>query len=142
MSTINVVRYFFYKNAMPKDKARLERMVALAYQTARDRKLHPKAILIRSDFHDTTTVNGKNAKDPSGWHVTLCYKDKEQLESGSHVACHAYTAGKDIWDLVESTHAGEKSDDTPRRHNKKPVWPSWDELEEAPEIGYGHLPDE
>lgn len=47
MSTVNIVRYFFYKGMMPQDKSRLERMVALAYQTARDRKLHPRAILIR-----------------------------------------------------------------------------------------------
>lgn len=32
---------------MPKDPELLQNMVSLAYQTARDRKLYPKAILIR-----------------------------------------------------------------------------------------------
>lgn len=32
---------------MPKDPELLQNMVSLAYQTARDRKLYPKSILIR-----------------------------------------------------------------------------------------------
>lgn len=47
MSTINMIRYFFYKSKLPRDPERLRALVALAYQTARDRKLYPKAILIR-----------------------------------------------------------------------------------------------
>lgn len=47
MSTINMVKYYFYKGMMPKDMEFLQNMISLAYQTARDRKLYPKAILIR-----------------------------------------------------------------------------------------------
>lgn len=47
MSTVNIVKYYFYKGMMPQDKELLRNMVSLAYQTARDRKLYPKAILIR-----------------------------------------------------------------------------------------------
>ena len=32
---------------VPKDQDRLRQLVALVYQTARDRKLYPKAVLIR-----------------------------------------------------------------------------------------------
>lgn len=48
MSTVNLVKYYFYRGMMPKDPELLQNMVSLAYQTARDRKLYPKAILIRS----------------------------------------------------------------------------------------------
>ena len=47
MSTVNIVKYYFYKGMLPADKDLLRNMVALAYQTARDKKLHPKSILIR-----------------------------------------------------------------------------------------------
>ena len=50
MSTINIVKYFFYKGTMPKNEKLLSSMVALAYQSARDQKLYPKAILIRWAF--------------------------------------------------------------------------------------------
>ncbi|KEZ43388.1 hypothetical protein SAPIO_CDS4557 [Scedosporium apiospermum] len=142
MSTINMVKYYFYKDMLPSNQRQLEQLVALAYQTARDRKLHPKAVLIRSGFHDTTTARGRRIKDPKGWHVTICYKDSNQVLGGTHVACHAYTPGKNIFELVESTHAGEKSDDVLRARNQKPVWPDTEELAEAPEIGYGHLPED
>lgn len=47
MATANMVKYYFYKGMMPKDPELLQSMVSLAYQTARDRKLYPKKILIR-----------------------------------------------------------------------------------------------
>lgn len=47
MSAVNIVKYYFYRDLMPQDSDTLRKMVALAYQTARDRKLYPKAILIR-----------------------------------------------------------------------------------------------
>lgn len=47
MSTINVVKYYFYAGMMPQNQERLRGLIALAYQTARDRKLYPKAVLIR-----------------------------------------------------------------------------------------------
>jgi phosphatidylethanolamine-binding protein (PEBP) family uncharacterized protein len=47
MSTVNIVKYYFYKGMIPKDQDRLHQLMALAYQTARDRKLYPKAVLIR-----------------------------------------------------------------------------------------------
>ncbi|OJJ51294.1 hypothetical protein ASPZODRAFT_12132 [Penicilliopsis zonata CBS 506.65] len=134
MSTINIVKYYFYRGMMPEDKELLKNMVSLAYQTARDRKLYPKAILIRS-----TSINGRHQEDPNGWHLTFCYKDQEQLKSNVHTACHGYTPGKDVWQLVKSTHAGTKPDSV-LKMNGKPVWPSEDELEVAPEIGYGHIP--
>ena len=47
MSTVNIVKYYFYKGMIPKDQDRLRQLVALAYETARNRKLYPKAVLIR-----------------------------------------------------------------------------------------------
>jgi len=47
MSTVNLVKYFFYGGAMPKNQKHMEKLIALAYQTARDKKLHPRAVLIR-----------------------------------------------------------------------------------------------
>ncbi|KAJ5475335.1 hypothetical protein N7539_008401 [Penicillium diatomitis] len=140
MSTVNMVKYYFYKGMIPKDRDRLRQLVALAYQTARDRKLYPKAVLIRSEVHDTTSINGMHQKDPLGPHVTLCYKDKNQLLQGTHVASHGYVRGKDDIGFVRATHTGEKSDSARRQQGKKTVWPSENELEAAPEIGYSHLP--
>ena len=50
MSTINMVRYFFYKNRLPDKQETLQALVAVAYRTARDRKVYPKAILIRYTY--------------------------------------------------------------------------------------------
>ncbi|KAH6657690.1 hypothetical protein BKA67DRAFT_532883 [Truncatella angustata] len=111
MSAINVVKYYFYKGMIPKDPERLQKMVVLAYRTARDRQIYLKAVLIRSDIHDTTSINGVRQKDPKGDHVTLCYKDAEHISA-----------------------------DSTRRRKGKHLWPSTDQLEEAPEIGYGDFP--
>ncbi|OJJ43520.1 hypothetical protein ASPZODRAFT_161467 [Penicilliopsis zonata CBS 506.65] len=136
-----MVRYYFYKGKMPTNPKDLQDMVALAYQTARDMKLYPRAILIRSKHHKTTTINGKTGEDPKGWHLTFCYKDNKQLINNTHTACHGYTKDEFSWELIESTHAGDKPDSVKRRFAKKSsVWPGPAELDEAPEIGYGHFP--
>lgn len=46
MSTVNFVRFYFRAGMIPRDKQQLNSMAALAYQTARARRLYPKAILI------------------------------------------------------------------------------------------------
>ncbi|POR37769.1 Uncharacterized protein TPAR_02035 [Tolypocladium paradoxum] len=141
MSTINVVKYYFYRKNMPSPEE-MQKMIALAYQTARDRKLYPKAVLIRSHLHNTTSSGGKHRKDPKGWHITLCYKDARQLAGDRHVASHGYVTDTASWAFREATHAGEKADST-IKSSGKPVWPSDpDELWAAPEIGYGHFPEE
>ncbi|KAJ9256503.1 hypothetical protein DTO207G8_2506 [Paecilomyces variotii] len=141
MSTVNMVKYYFYKGMVPKDKTRLQQLLALAYQTARDRKLYPKAVLIRSEVHDTTSINGMHQKDPLGPHVTLCYKDENQLIHGTHVASHGYVTEKETLEFVRATHAGEKADSTKRQKGKE-VWPSENELEVVPAVGYVHFPSD
>ncbi|PYI21632.1 hypothetical protein BO99DRAFT_60249 [Aspergillus violaceofuscus CBS 115571] len=139
MSTVNIVKYYFYKGMVPKEQDRVRQLVALAYQTARDRKLYPKAVLIRSEVHDTTSINGIRQKDPLGPHVTLCYKDENQLAHGTHNASHGYVRGKDNLEFLRATHAGEKADTTTKQNGMKIVWPPESELEAIPEIGYGHI---
>ncbi|KAJ5642291.1 hypothetical protein N7490_006291 [Penicillium lividum] len=140
MSTVNLVKYYFYKGKMPKNPKDLRDVVALAYQTARDMKLHPRAILIRSKHHKTTTINGQTGEDPKGWHLTFCYKDDQQLINKTHTACHGYTSDEYSWELLESTHAGDKPDSVKRRYSRNAnVWPGPEELDEAPEIGYSHI---
>ncbi|KAJ9212605.1 hypothetical protein DTO166G4_5824 [Paecilomyces variotii] len=63
----------------------------------------------KSGSHNTASINGRHQEDPD-----------------------------DVWELVKSTHAGVKSDSVLRR-NGKAVWPAENELEAAPETGYGHL---
>jgi hypothetical protein len=94
----------------------------------------------RSEVHDTTSINDIHQKDPLGPHVTLCYKDEDQLLRGTHAASHGYVSGKDNLDFVRATHDGEKADLAKRQQGKKTVWPSEEELKAAPEIGYSHLP--
>ncbi|KAK0614607.1 hypothetical protein B0T14DRAFT_528788 [Immersiella caudata] len=47
MSTINIVRYYFHKANVPATEERMRQLIALAYQTARDKQLYPKAIFVR-----------------------------------------------------------------------------------------------
>ena len=47
MSSVNIVKYYFHARHVPKSDARMRQLVALAYQTARDKQLYPKAVLIR-----------------------------------------------------------------------------------------------
>ena len=84
-------------------------------------------------------MDGKYRKDPLCMRVTLCYKDADQLAKGTHVASHGYVKSKTDLSFVRAPHAGEKPDLTPKG-DCGVVWPSDDELTEAPEIGYGHLP--
>ncbi|KAH6615503.1 hypothetical protein B0J18DRAFT_437468 [Chaetomium sp. MPI-SDFR-AT-0129] len=70
--------------------------------------------------------------------LTFSYKDKQQLDRGTHVASHSYVLDKDTLELIEATHAEEKPDST-RKKGGKAVWPASEELWEGPEIGYSHL---
>ncbi|KAK8061437.1 hypothetical protein PG994_007803 [Apiospora phragmitis] len=140
MSTINIVKYYFHSQQIPKTPERMHQLVALAYQTARDKQIYPRAVFIRSDLHDTTSINGVRQKDPKGLHITLCYKDDEHLQKGTHIACHGYVTDGESMSFKEATQAGEKPDVTKKNNkNRTPVWPSEDKLYAAPEIGYGHL---
>ncbi|KAK3937193.1 hypothetical protein QBC46DRAFT_17124 [Diplogelasinospora grovesii] len=139
MSTINIVKYYFHKDHIPRPE-RMRQLVALAYQTARDKKLYPKAVFIRSDLHATTSINGVRQQDPKGLHVTLCYKGDEQLQKGTHIACHGYVNDEESMSFREATHAGEKPDSTKKKNkNRTAVWPSDDKLYAAEDIGYSHL---
>jgi len=73
-----------------------------------------------------------------GWHVALCFKDDTQLASNTHTASHGYVNGKGDLTFVQATHSGEKLD-SHLKSNGKPVWPSEEVLDVAPEIGYGHF---
>ncbi|KAB8356534.1 hypothetical protein FH972_024117 [Carpinus fangiana] len=139
MAAVNIVKYFFHKEFTGEPELRRQ-LVALAYQTARSQQLHPKAIFIRSVVHDTTSnpLTGKHEKDPKGWHVTLCFKDQEQLDKKTHVTSHGYCKGQKDLEFVEATHDPEKSDSV-RKRSGKPVWPDESKLSLHPDIGYSHL---
>lgn len=103
-------------------------------------------LCIRSGIHDTTTIDGKHAIDPLGFHVTIAYKYGDHVTTENHVVSHGYTGGQQSFDLTEATHTPEKADTTPRggRSSGKVVWPSANLLEEykySP-IGHSHLPEE
>jgi len=95
----------------------------------------------RSDIHKTTFSNGQHREDPKGWHVTLCFKDADQLARGTHVASHGYVRDQYSFELVEATHSKEKPDSTLNKE-KKPVWPAEHKLWVAPDIGYCHLEEQ
>ena len=63
MSTIKLVKYYFYRGQLPTEPGRLQNLIRLAYQTARDRKLYPKAILIRSVMHILQCAVGFSLRD-------------------------------------------------------------------------------
>lgn len=102
-------------------------------------------IQIRSDIHETTTMDGKHGKDSRGWHGTFAYKDSVQMDWEFHIALHGYTDGKENFTLMEATHSPEKGDSTPWDEKKsgKVVWPvkegALEEYVNSP-IAYSHLP--
>lgn len=74
-----------------------------------------------------------------GDHVTFSYKTQDNLGQDTHVACHGYVHDPETLQFKKATHAAEKPDST-KKGNKKPVWPDDEDLWEAPDVGYGHLP--
>lgn len=92
----------------------------------------------RSGIHNTTSKNGAWIKDSKGAHLTLCFKDEDQVSKKTHTACHGYVPNPDVWELVEATDEGEKPDNVKRR-NGKVVWPANADLDVAPDVGYSHL---
>ncbi|KYK56455.1 hypothetical protein DCS_03455 [Drechmeria coniospora] len=95
----------------------------------------------RSDAHSSTSIAGIHHKDPKGLHVTLCYKDEGQATRGTHVASHGYVVDAQSLEFREATHAREKADGTMKSSGGL-VWPPENELYAAPEIGYGHFPQD
>lgn len=97
--------------------------------------------MIRSDIHDTTTTQGRTAKDPHGWHGTFAFKDSSQVQQEIHITTHGYTLGKDSFTLAMAMHTPEKADSTLRKNGRE-VWPDEADLEvyEHSNVGYSHLP--
>ncbi|RSL56429.1 hypothetical protein CEP54_008827 [Fusarium duplospermum] len=59
-------------------------------------------IFIRSEVHDTTTIDGTRQRDPRGLHVTFCYKDQSQTNRGTHVACHGYVTDEGLLSALQT----------------------------------------
>lgn len=98
-------------------------------------------IMCRSEVHDTTNINGKRQKDPLGDHVTLCYKDEDQLCHGTYIASYGYVKDGSTLEFVQATHHAEKPDSTKKR-NREDVWLLEESLIITPEIRYGHFLEE
>ncbi|KAF3354907.1 hypothetical protein VDGD_05248 [Verticillium dahliae] len=139
MSTVNIIKYYFHVEGLPKDPNYVRNLVRLAYQTATAKNLYPRAVFIRADVHSTTTINSIYQKDPKGDHITLCFKNEEHMRKGTHIACHGYVTDRNALNFREATDSPEKADSTKKKSNKKPVWPSSDKLQELPEGWYSHL---
>ncbi|KAK2805334.1 hypothetical protein FQN50_006235 [Emmonsiellopsis sp. PD_5] len=139
MSTLNAVKFCFLNQP---NAQTIRQYIAIAYQTATDQKLYPKAVLVRSGIHPTTTIDGKYQKDPKGDHLTLCFKDEEMLAKGTHVASHGYVDSKADWNIREARHSPEKPDSTAMKRNGRPVWPSGEAFAYEIEVAFGHVPDE
>jgi hypothetical protein len=76
-------------------------------------------------------MTGIHQKDPLRLHVTLCYKDENQILQGVLVANHGYVRGKDDIGFVHARHAGEKADSAKGQQGKWTVWPPEIEPEAA-----------
>jgi hypothetical protein len=97
-------------------------------------------LFYRGGGHSTTTIKGQYRRDPDGNHFTFCYKDEQQYQAGTHIACHGYTPHPKDYALKKATFSNEKPDST-LKSNNKPVWPAENELDvvpDMPEIGYQH----
>ncbi|EJT79931.1 hypothetical protein GGTG_05013 [Gaeumannomyces tritici R3-111a-1] len=137
MSTINIVKYYFYKAIVPAKPELVSQYVALAYQTAKDRHIYPKAILIRSHLHRSTYVKGQRVSDPNGLHLTVSFKDENGVTTETHVSSHGYVKDKTDTVINKAVHTNPKADTTPRGTPKpgqarKVVWPDDSELFQEP----------
>ncbi|RAL05777.1 uncharacterized protein BO80DRAFT_460838 [Aspergillus ibericus CBS 121593] len=139
MSTVNLVRFYFLSQPSAQN---IRQYIAIAYQTATDQKFYPKAVLVRSGIHLTTSIDGEYQKDPKGEHLTLCFKDEEMMAKGTQVASHGYVALRTDWNIREATHAREKPDSTVMTRNGRPVWPSEEAFQYQIVVAFGHVPDE
>jgi len=83
-------------------------------------------------------MEGRYQQDPKGDHLTLCFKDQEQVVKSTHTASHGYVDDRKTSVLREATHSGEKLDSTIVGSGRQ-AWPSEAQIEL--EIAYGHLPD-
>ncbi|ENH74773.1 hypothetical protein FOC1_g10003560 [Fusarium oxysporum f. sp. cubense race 1] len=71
MSTVNIVKYHFHARNVPVSEEHTRRLIARAYQTAREKELYPKAVFVRyvyffherSNFH-LDDSNNRRQKDP------------------------------------------------------------------------------
>lgn len=71
MSTVNIVKYYFHARNVPASEERMRRLIALVYQTAREKELYQKAVFVRyvyffhewSNFH-LGDSNDRRQKDP------------------------------------------------------------------------------
>ncbi|KAK2054172.1 hypothetical protein LY76DRAFT_629074 [Colletotrichum caudatum] len=85
MSTVDIVKYYFHKDHVPKTAERIQQLVALAYQTARDKQLYPRAVFIRSELHDTTSINSIRERDPKGLHCTPVWPSAGELYTAPEI---------------------------------------------------------
>ncbi|KAK2763985.1 hypothetical protein FQN54_009604 [Arachnomyces sp. PD_36] len=135
-----MVKFYFLNR--PTNAETMRQYIALAYQTAQDQKIYPRAVLVRSGIHGTTTVDGKpHQKDPKGDHLTICFKDSEMLAKGTHVASHGYVDLRTSSNIREATHSPEKPDATKKRGGRE-VWPTAEALPLETELAFGHVPEE
>ncbi|KAG6181991.1 hypothetical protein E4U27_002052 [Claviceps purpurea] len=82
-------------------------------------------------MHSTTISEGERKPDPKGWHVTFSFKTQEQLDSGTHVTCHAYDYIDIRGNFAEATHSDEMTDSF-EYDNGKTAWPPEALLDEVP----------
>lgn len=95
-------------------------------------------IITRSGIHDKTSKNGVRVKDPKGAHLTIYFKNEDQISNKTHSACHGYVPHPNVWELVEVTDEGEKQNNVKRRSGAV-VRPTDADLDIAPDVGYSHL---
>ncbi|KAG5295619.1 hypothetical protein I7I50_08435 [Histoplasma capsulatum G186AR] len=76
-------------------------------------------------------------KDPKGLHLTICFKNAEQLTNNTHIASHGYVTDRSKTFIHEATHTPEKEDET-KKDNGLDVWPSG--LPCVAEVAYGQVP--
>ncbi|EGC45348.1 conserved hypothetical protein [Histoplasma capsulatum var. duboisii H88] len=76
-------------------------------------------------------------KDPKGLHLTICFKNAEQLTNNTHIASHGYVTDRSKTFIHEATHTPEKEDQT-KKDNGLDVWPSG--LPCVAEVAYGQVP--
>ncbi|KAI8935274.1 hypothetical protein NX059_007862 [Plenodomus lindquistii] len=102
------IRFYLVSGFDFKNNRKARAIIKLVYKAARDRSIIPAHILI---CHVNCTTGGKNNRKPDSPHITSSYKTAPQVQSGRHVACHAYI--ETPLDLTFSwASLGEEKDDT------------------------------
>ncbi|KAL8824481.1 MAG: hypothetical protein Q9170_008139 [Blastenia crenularia] len=117
-----------WKCDRPEDPEEADDLMDAAYKATKLREPSPKVILVRSKVHMTTYYGGQYVADKP--HITVSYKNAQQVKNKTHGTCHGYTKTAKDLQIVDAKSTGFVKPDATVDNKGKPIWPGGLEEEE------------